>query len=95
MAKDHLAIIKDKPNINAVDDSFDGYGLDKDGNKVFYTEDEVKAARVLLDQEAADKVAADKVVADKKAADQKSGNDKFLALGLTQDEATALTGYAP
>ena len=60
-----------------------------------YTEDEVKAARVLLDQEAADKVAADKVVADKKAADQKSGNDKFLALGLTQDEATALTGYAP
>ena len=90
MAKDHLAIIKAKPNINSFDESFDGYGLDKDGNKVFFTEDEVKAARVLLDQEA-----ADKVVADKKAADQKSGNAKLLALGLTQDEATALTGYAP
>ena len=31
----------------------------------------------------------------KKVADQKSGNKKLLDLGLTQDEATALTGYAP
>ena len=95
MSKDHLAIIKAKPNINAVDDSFDGYGLDKDGNKVFYTEDEVKAARVTLDKEASDKAAADKSVADKKAADQKSGNDKLITLGLTQDEITALMGYKP
>ena len=27
--------------------------------------------------------------------DAKSGNDKLVALGLTQDEVTALTGYKP
>tara|TARA_R100000231_G_scaffold4134_1_gene7084 strand:+ start:664 stop:897 length:234 start_codon:yes stop_codon:yes gene_type:complete len=32
---------------------------------------------------------------EKKVADKKSGNKKLLDLGLTQDEATALTGYAP
>lgn len=31
----------------------------------------------------------------KKVADQKTGNQKLLDLGLTQDEATALTGYKP
>jgi len=30
-----------------------------------------------------------------KANDQASGNQKFLDMGLTQAEATALTGYAP
>ncbi len=29
----------------------------------------------------------------KKKADAQSGNDKLLALGLTQDEVTAMTGY--
>ena len=32
---------------------------------------------------------------DKKAVDAASGNTKLLNLGLTQDEATALTGYKP
>ena len=32
---------------------------------------------------------------EKKSANQKTGNQKLLDLGLTQDEATALTGYAP
>ena len=32
---------------------------------------------------------------EKKVADQKSGNKKLLDLGLTHDEATALTGDAP
>ena len=31
----------------------------------------------------------------KKEADQASGNQKFLDMGLTQAEATALTGYTP
>jgi|TARA_R100001460_G_scaffold55477_1_gene94846 hypothetical protein len=31
----------------------------------------------------------------KKDADAKTGNAKLLGLGLTQDEATALTGYVP
>ena len=30
-----------------------------------------------------------------KANAQKSGNTKLLALGLTQEEATAMTGYTP
>ena len=30
-----------------------------------------------------------------KEADAKSGNQKFLDMGLTQAEATALTGYKP
>ena len=30
-----------------------------------------------------------------KKADQASGNQKLLDLGLTQSEATALTGYTP
>ena len=31
----------------------------------------------------------------KQKTDAKSGNQKLLDLGLTQDEATALTGYEP
>lgn len=31
----------------------------------------------------------------KRLADAKTGNTKLLNLGLTQDEATALTGYKP
>ena len=35
-----------------------------------------------------------KVEADAKAkADAKAGNDKLIALGLSQDEVTAMTGY--
>jgi hypothetical protein len=36
-----------------------------------------------------------KVEEDKKIADAKTGNQKLLDLGLSQDEATALTGYKP
>jgi hypothetical protein len=32
---------------------------------------------------------------EKRATDQASGNQKFLDMGLTQAEATALTGYVP
>lgn len=32
---------------------------------------------------------------EQKEADAKSGNQKFLDMGLTQAEATALTGYTP
>lgn len=31
----------------------------------------------------------------KKDADAKAGNDKLIALGLSQDEVTAMTGYTP
>ena len=39
------------------------------------------------------KATADKLAA--RIAAQKSGNAKLLALGLTQEEATAMTGYTP
>jgi len=41
------------------------------------------------------KIEDEKTVNEKKEADAKKGNDKLLGLGLTQDEATALTGYKP
>ena len=58
-------------------------GFSYDGSKFTSDEptDEEKAA-ILKQNE--DKVAA-----------QKTGNAKLLALGLTQAEATALTGYKP
>ena len=31
----------------------------------------------------------------KSATDAKEGNDKLVALGLTQDQVTAMTGYTP
>ena len=31
----------------------------------------------------------------KKETDAKAGNDKLVALGLTQDQVTAMTGYTP
>jgi len=36
-----------------------------------------------------------KTAEENKEADQASGNQKLLDLGLTQAEATALTGYTP
>ena len=36
-----------------------------------------------------------KAAADQKKTDATNGNKKFLDLGLTQAEATALTGYKP
>ena len=40
-------------------------------------------------------VAAEEAAATQKATDQAAGNQKLLDLGLTQAEATALTGYTP
>lgn len=42
-----------------------------------------------------DQKAKEKAIEDQKNADAKSGNQKFLDMGLTQAEATALTGYTP
>jgi len=43
----------------------------------------------------AEEVAAAQAKQTQKATDQASGNQKLLDLGLTQEEATALTGYVP
>jgi len=42
-----------------------------------------------------EKAAAREAVATQKATDSKAGNDKLIALGLTQDQVTAMTGYTP
>ena len=65
-----------------------------DGVEVQYTAEE---------EAQADKDEAEAVVerndmiskATQKATDSKSANDKLIALGLTQAEVTAITGYKP
>ena len=41
----------------------------------------------------ATRVANEATAKTKKDADAKAGNDKLIALGLSQDEVTAMTGY--
>ena len=43
----------------------------------------------------AEEIAEQQAIKTAKATAQASGNTKLLALGLTQAEATALTGYTP
>ena len=50
---DHDAIRKAYPSITMIDDSFVNYGLDKDGNKISFTQSNVDAARTTLNAEAA------------------------------------------
>ena len=50
MSLDHEAIIKAYPSITTIDDSFVNYGLDKDGNKISFTQSKVDAARVELNK---------------------------------------------
>ena len=46
---DHEAVYKAYPNICNLDDSYENYGLDKDGNKVSIVQSQVDAARIQLD----------------------------------------------
>ena len=50
MELDHNAIYKAYPNARTIDDSFETYFLDKDGNKVTFDQTLVNAARVELDK---------------------------------------------
>ena len=64
------------------------------GKEVPYTEEEItkrKEEEAKAETEMADFIAKE----EQKVKDAKSGNDKLLALGLTQAEATALTCYTP
>ena len=64
------------------------------GKEVPFTEEEITARKA---EEAKGETDAINFIAklEQKIKDAKSGNDKLLALGLTQAEATALTGYTP
>ena len=74
-------------NPNAVTMSGDKI-FNNDGNEIFINETDITNKIAEL------KTAEDnKAIA--KATAQASGNTKLLALGLSQEEATALTGYTP
>ena len=57
------------------------------------SERETQIANDIAEQTTKDNEANAKATA--KATAQASGNTKLLALGLSQEEATALTGYTP
>ena len=57
------------------------------------TEEEAQRQTDIANEEA--EMTAQAEAKAQKEADAKSGNQKFLDLGLTQAEATALTGYKP
>ena len=64
------------------------------GKEIPFTEEEITARKA---EEAKGETDAINFIAklEQKIKNAKSGNDKLLALGLTQAEATALTGYTP
>ena len=53
------------------------------------------ADRDAIAAEVQTQIDAEEAAATQKATDQANGNQKLLDLGLTQAEATALTGYIP
>lgn len=86
----HEAIYKLYPNVKKIDDKKDGsiFPMDADGNEISVDMDAVNSKATELQTEYENKIA-------QKKADKVSGNQKLLDLGLTQAEATALTGYTP
>ena len=50
---DFQAIIKAYPTLSRLDESWDNYGLDADGNKISFVQSDIDAARVTLDADAA------------------------------------------
>lgn len=86
----HEAIYKLYPNVKRIDENNDGiftaYDADKNVVNIDMTLVETKSNE--LENELDAKIQAEK---DAKV----SGNQKLLDLGLSQAEATALTGYTP
>ena len=64
------------------------------GEVIEMTAEEIAERETFVANEEAKKTAEDNVKTAKATA-QASGNQKLLDLGLTQAEATALTGYTP
>ena len=64
------------------------------GEVIEITAEEIAERETFVANEEAKKTAEDNVKTAKATA-QASGNQKLLDLGLTQAEATALTGYTP
>ena len=85
----HEAIYKLYPNVKTIDET-NGvlYPKDENGNivSIDMSAVETKATELQAEAEAEKQAKKDAKV---------SGNQKLLDLGLTQIEATALTGYTP
>jgi hypothetical protein len=68
--------------------NIDNKAFDVDNNEVSLDETAIANKIVAMETVETDKATA-------KTVSQESGNTKLLGLGLTQSEATALTGYTP
>jgi len=86
----HEAIYNLYPNAKSINETEDGVleVKDADGN-------EVSIDMSLVNTKATELQAEENAKEQAKATAQASGNQKLLDLGLTQAEATALTGYTP
>ena len=76
--------------------------IDKEGTLYVYEGNEEDSTVALTAEQLAQidtaydaKVAENDAAESQKATDEANGNQKLLDLGLTQAEATALTGYTP
>ena len=88
---EHTAIYQLYPNVKSINENHDGSFtcFDQDMNEVSGIDmSAVNTKATELQAEADAKKQAD-------ATNKASGNQKLLDLGLTQAEATALTGYTP
>jgi hypothetical protein len=86
----HKAIYNLYPNVKMIDESNNGSITAYDENREVVSIDmsavDTKATELQLAENAKEQAKIDAKV---------SGNQKLLDLGLTQAEATALTGYTP
>lgn len=86
----HEAIYKLYSNVVRVDDNEDGSVTAYDVNKQVVSIDMTS-----VNSKATELQTAKDNAETQKATDKANGNQKLLDLGLTQAEATALTGYTP
>jgi len=86
----HEAIYQLYPTVKEIFESEDGVFTCLDANK---NEVEINMSEVSV--KATELQTAEDAKVNQKATDKANGNQKLLDLGLTQAEATALTGYTP
>jgi hypothetical protein len=86
----HEAIYNLYPLVKSIKENDDGtfVAYDINGN-------EVSINMTAVDTKATELQTAEDAKVNQKATDKANGNQKLLDLGLTQAEATALTGYTP
>ena len=86
----HEAIYNLYPNVRTIDEDDNGNFVVKDENR-----NEVTIDMSAVNTKATELETAEANAETQKATDKANGNQKLLDLGLTQAEATALTGYTP